>query len=325
MKDKITETTKRLRILINNSGKTRKEIAEELKCDTSTITKHYNGDREVNADFIIKYARYFEVSADYLLGLSEAQTNDKDIQFICDYTGLDEATINAITIKKHIMLPTGRKNILVFPKFMAYTGEKYFDIYNRVFNDFLQSSCLLDIVTSCCIESALEYTLNELFTFHESKNKLENISNYKKDKIKALHSIVEDYFLHRKLNLFNAQETVKDFVKSSTNLNTFDEEEIENLIKYLSLEIYEDENMDEYDGDIEDKNMLFGYEVEDIESIADFIIDCKNTGVEISIEHIKELNLFKNELGLQKFTERLEKIISRKKAEQTNGKNKAEK
>ena len=44
-------TTVRLRQLIENSGKTRKEIAEQLKCDTSTITKHYNGDRDITTDF----------------------------------------------------------------------------------------------------------------------------------------------------------------------------------------------------------------------------------------------------------------------------------
>ena len=44
-------TTVRLRQLIENSGKTRKESAEQLKCDTSTITKHYNGDRDITTDF----------------------------------------------------------------------------------------------------------------------------------------------------------------------------------------------------------------------------------------------------------------------------------
>lgn len=64
-------TTRRLRDLIDNSGKLRQQIAKDLKCDASTITKHYNGDRGINADFIVKYAKYFNVSADYLLGLSK--------------------------------------------------------------------------------------------------------------------------------------------------------------------------------------------------------------------------------------------------------------
>ena len=101
-------TTVRLRQLIENSGKTRKEIAEQLKCDTSTITKHYNGDRDITTDFLIKYANLFDVSADYLLGLSDTATTDKDIQFICKYTGLSEKAIEVLHFYKdyEIICPT---------------------------------------------------------------------------------------------------------------------------------------------------------------------------------------------------------------------------
>lgn len=99
MNSQVSETTKRLRELIDNSGKTKKDIAasEALQnCDVSTITKHYNGDREVNSDFIVRYAKYFGVSTDYLLGLSDAATSDKDVQFICDYTGLSEKSVDIL-------------------------------------------------------------------------------------------------------------------------------------------------------------------------------------------------------------------------------------
>lgn len=101
-------TTVRLKQLIENSGKTRKEIAEQLKCDTSTITKHYNGDRDITTDFLIKYANLFDVSADYLLGLSDTATTDKDIQFICKYTGLSEKAIEVLHFYKdyEIICPT---------------------------------------------------------------------------------------------------------------------------------------------------------------------------------------------------------------------------
>lgn len=84
----------KLRDLIDASGKTRKEIALNLNCDISTITKHYRGDRDVTTEFVIKYAKYFNVSTDYLLGLSDVETTDKDVQFICEYTGLKEESVN---------------------------------------------------------------------------------------------------------------------------------------------------------------------------------------------------------------------------------------
>lgn len=90
----IKEPLRRLRELIDNSGKSRQQIAKDLKCDTSTITKHYNGKRGINADFIVKYAKYFNVTADYLLGLSDTPSTDEKIKGICDFTGLNERFIN---------------------------------------------------------------------------------------------------------------------------------------------------------------------------------------------------------------------------------------
>lgn len=84
----------RLKSLIDASGKTRKEIATNLKCDISTVTKHYSGDRDITTEYVIKYAKYFNVSADYLLGLSEADTDNKDVQFVCDYTGLNKQSVD---------------------------------------------------------------------------------------------------------------------------------------------------------------------------------------------------------------------------------------
>lgn len=68
-------TQKRLRRLIDEwkeKGINRAEIAKapELHCDPSTITKHYNGDRDINSKYIIGYAKYFGVTTDYLLGLT---------------------------------------------------------------------------------------------------------------------------------------------------------------------------------------------------------------------------------------------------------------
>ena len=91
---KTTITTKILRELIDNRyGDSRKELIEALGCDASTITKHYNGDRQVNTDFLVRYAKHFGVSTDYLLGIEQVQTNNPDVKFIHKYTRLDEKLI----------------------------------------------------------------------------------------------------------------------------------------------------------------------------------------------------------------------------------------
>lgn len=96
-------TTQRFRELIDNEKYAkvpRAEIAKALNCDTSTITKYYNGQRQLSVDSIIKFSKYFNVSSDYLLGLTDSATTDKDIQFICDYTGLDYKAIYYLSLFK---------------------------------------------------------------------------------------------------------------------------------------------------------------------------------------------------------------------------------
>ena len=48
-----------------------------------------------------KIAKYFQVSADYLLGLSNTPTTDEDLKFICDYTGLSDTVINSLFHNKN--------------------------------------------------------------------------------------------------------------------------------------------------------------------------------------------------------------------------------
>ena len=64
-----------------------KKMAEQgLSCNTSTITKHYNGDRSISTEYVIKYAKYFGVSTDYLLGLSNVPViaDDKALEHLSD-------------------------------------------------------------------------------------------------------------------------------------------------------------------------------------------------------------------------------------------------
>lgn len=89
-----------LREAIDNSRMTREQIADIVQCDTSSITKYYNGDRYPKTDVIIKLAKLFNVSTDYLLGVTDVATTDKDLQYICDYTGLDEKTVKILNILK---------------------------------------------------------------------------------------------------------------------------------------------------------------------------------------------------------------------------------
>lgn len=73
--DSIKIFAERLRTL---RAKTPQEaLAKELGVSRGSISFYENGDRTPDADFIVKASRYFGVTADYLLGLSDYKTVEK--------------------------------------------------------------------------------------------------------------------------------------------------------------------------------------------------------------------------------------------------------
>lgn len=96
--DKNSVILERFQKLISDSGNTRQTIAQAIGCDTSTVTKQYNGDMKISVDYLVKYARYFGVSTDYLLGLTDSPTTDIDLRSVCEYTGLSDEAVKALQL-----------------------------------------------------------------------------------------------------------------------------------------------------------------------------------------------------------------------------------
>lgn len=77
-----------------------KELAKKIGVNDNVISYWCSGSRTPNTQQIIQICNVLGVSADYLLGLSDVATNDKDLQYICDYTGLDEKTVKILNSLK---------------------------------------------------------------------------------------------------------------------------------------------------------------------------------------------------------------------------------
>ncbi len=64
----------RIRNLREDNDKTQKEVSDYLFCDQSLYSKYERGARAVPVEIIIKLARLYGTSTDYILGL----TNEKN-------------------------------------------------------------------------------------------------------------------------------------------------------------------------------------------------------------------------------------------------------
>ncbi|MBO5059875.1 MAG: helix-turn-helix transcriptional regulator [Clostridia bacterium] len=60
----------RLKDLREDNDLKQKEIAEYLHIKQNTYSQYENGQRQLPIDMLIKIAKYYNVSTDYILGLS---------------------------------------------------------------------------------------------------------------------------------------------------------------------------------------------------------------------------------------------------------------
>lgn len=97
MNNELSKTIgQRINTLLGEQEKKQKDLAAYLGVTDNTISYFCSGTRIPNAEQIVNIASFFDTSTDYLLGKTTVKTVDKDLQFICDYTGLSEKSINQI-------------------------------------------------------------------------------------------------------------------------------------------------------------------------------------------------------------------------------------
>lgn len=87
----------RLRTLIDAKGITVRSLAKDLNVSVGVLSDWQNGNKTPRGDSIMKLAEYFGVTADYLLGLTDASVIDTDIRISCDTTGLSEKAVEILS------------------------------------------------------------------------------------------------------------------------------------------------------------------------------------------------------------------------------------
>lgn len=87
----------RIRYLRELKGIKQKDIAKKFHVEENTWSQYETYSRKPSIDIIKGVANYFEVSADYLIGLTDEfyNSNDKNIiELLKKYTSLDNETKN---------------------------------------------------------------------------------------------------------------------------------------------------------------------------------------------------------------------------------------
>lgn len=116
------------------SGLSQNKLGKALSLSPATIGYYENGSRLPDIETAARIARYFDVSADYLLGLSDAKSVEQDMKTACETTGLTEtAVLNIQVIGLEIDCVENKKK---------GQAEK------AIFLDFLESSSFRSVIGS---------------------------------------------------------------------------------------------------------------------------------------------------------------------------------
>jgi len=67
----------RIRALREDSDKTQRELAEILNCSQQVYSNYELGQRDIPTDILIRLSLYYQVSTDYLLGLTDKKERNK--------------------------------------------------------------------------------------------------------------------------------------------------------------------------------------------------------------------------------------------------------
>lgn len=62
---------KRIRDLREDNDLTQKEMAKELNCSQQVYSNYELGQRDIPTDILIKLSHFYNVSVDYILGISD--------------------------------------------------------------------------------------------------------------------------------------------------------------------------------------------------------------------------------------------------------------
>ena len=82
--------------LLKSRGVSQRALADYIGITAQAVSLYANGATAPDIDALIKMAQFFNVSTDYLLGLSDAETASIEERAICDYTGLSADSIEAL-------------------------------------------------------------------------------------------------------------------------------------------------------------------------------------------------------------------------------------
>ena len=210
----------RLTAVREERGIKRQKAADDLGITRASLEYYEKGMRKPDTEMLLKICEYYKVSADYLLGLSNAQitaTDDEQLKTVCDYTGLSEKSVKGLKVQR----------------------KKGLDYINTVFSFMLENQVFFTIAWK--VAEYRKYKKAELLYLDKAIKAIETINTFMDEEDipdEAVDNFVKskEYEAQSNSAIYYAQNMIH--IKGVAYLpeNTEIEYELKNTQIYRSLE-----------------------------------------------------------------------------------------
>lgn len=93
----IDRFAQRLKVLRKERGITQQQLADGVGISKGGLSYYENAGRTPDISILERFADYFGVTTDYLLGRTNAQTQKAKLQAVCNHTGLSDKSVNLLS------------------------------------------------------------------------------------------------------------------------------------------------------------------------------------------------------------------------------------
>lgn len=226
---------KRLKELREKCGLNQSDFAEKCGTSRGSISFYEKGERLPDIETIFNMAKHFNVSADYLIGLSDVSTKNETIRNVADVTGLSEKAVMGLL---SVPVDVDLKNSIAYSgMFEDYLGiEEYFNYIPITKNKLIETECFSSLISAASICRVASDMSKKIVSFNDEQF-LRNCDN---NTINSVLEFCRKWKREYNYQIFIAQNKVNNFIRYISSVDedeiTKKLKEVEDLIWYIQRE-----------------------------------------------------------------------------------------
>ncbi|VUZ27411.1 helix-turn-helix domain-containing protein [Acetobacterium wieringae] len=202
----------RLRELMSGNGTTQKDLAGVTGITRQAISQYMDGSVQPNIEKLYKICDFFEVSSDYLLGVSDVKSIDLDTKAISEKTGLSEKAVEILTGLegvKNIRMKIERNEIEIFAERLKAKLNDSSKI-DKIMNSDIEDEIRFTYILNKFIEEPSFYKVLLEFANYALKKTI--LVDYEKWAAEYLNNNLTDELMERRIghNFDSLSQTNKD-------------------------------------------------------------------------------------------------------------------